>query len=348
MALFFIAKQDFFKVLKGLSGEAEIFAPLKINEHLHLEKINPETIKEILLDVPRTVGSAKDIFFRSRETVAKYFRGRVQADERKPIIIGVSGCDLRAIQAVDKFYFMDDSRETFYEGRRGRATIISTDCNFVHPTCFCNMVEGSPYGESGFDINLSEARKGLVVEIGSAKGEEIKARFNHLFRDATLEEIDERKTNREKAMRLLEAQNKRYRVKISPKEILEGNPETAVWRNLSRKCVECGSCNTICPTCTCFLLCDESVNSNFERVKTWDSCMKAGYARVAGGANPRAKLFQRLNNRFQCKFNLMREKLGVYTCVGCGRCIDGCPADIDVREALESLEANLPLTAKLE
>lgn len=349
MALFFIGKSDFGKIIDKLSSEAEIFAPQKIQEHFHLEKVTPENLSSIILDCPRTVESTKDIFFRSKESVGGYFQGEMsKVTERPFVIIGISGCDLKALQAVDRFYLEDDLKETFYEARRKQGIIISTDCNFLHPTCFCNVVEGLPYADSGFDLNLSQIRKGLVVELGSNKGEELYSRFKYLFRDATLEEIEERKANREKVIKKLDEQNKRYKIKVAPFDILKGNPETAIWRSLARNCVECGSCNMTCPTCTCFLLYDEENNSYYEKIKSWDSCMKVGYARVAGGANPRAKLFQRLNNRFQCKFNLMREKLGVYTCVGCGRCIDGCPADIDVRETLQRLEANLALTAKLE
>ena len=101
------------------------------------------------------------------------------------------------------------------------------------------------------------------------------------------------------------------------------------------ECVECGACNMICPTCHCFLLVDQSADDKFQRLKVWDSCLMKRFARVAGGANPRKHLGERLRNRFIKKFDFFPEILGIYACTGCGRCIETCLGDIDIREVLK-------------
>ena len=113
--------------------------------------------------------------------------------------------------------------------------------------------------------------------------------------------------------------------------------------------MECSACNFICPTCTCFLLLDQEKDKDkkCERYKVWDACLKASYAKVAGGANPRGKLHERLQNRYHCKFDYSFDRLDRYTCVGCGRCIDGCAGNIDMRKIFMELEKQAPFTAIL-
>jgi ferredoxin len=115
--------------------------------------------------------------------------------------------------------------------------------------------------------------------------------------------------------------------------------ESPVWREEADRCVECGACNTICPTCHCFLLYDQMLQAGeeMEKLRVWDSCLLKGFARVAGGENPRPELWMRLRNRFEKKFDFFPRTEGIYACTGCGRCIACCPAEIDIREVLRRL-----------
>jgi ferredoxin len=109
-----------------------------------------------------------------------------------------------------------------------------------------------------------------------------------------------------------------------------------------RTCVECGGCNLICDTCHCFLLADRppqpgQSDATAQKIRVWDSCLYANYARVAGGANPLKHRAQRLRNRFAKKFDFFVDVLKMPACCGCGRCIEVCPGKIDIREVLKSL-----------
>ncbi|KPJ71536.1 MAG: hypothetical protein AMS14_09065 [Planctomycetes bacterium DG_20] len=101
--------------------------------------------------------------------------------------------------------------------------------------------------------------------------------------------------------------------------------------------MECGSCNFICPTCHCFLLSDLERAGRFRRFKNWDACQYEAFARVAGGANPRPKRWERLRNRFDKKFDFFVTHVGEPACTGCGRCVEACPGRIDLREILKEL-----------
>ena len=131
---------------------------------------------------------------------------------------------------------------------------------------------------------------------------------------------------------------------IPSEERLKGrvkkNYSYAFWNPEAENCVECGACNTICPTCHCFLLYDQGDKRAMERLRVWDSCMLKRFARVAGGANPRPELWMRLRNRFEKKFDFFPQVLGLNACTGCGRCISACPAKIDIRKVLGRLAAH--------
>ena len=110
------------------------------------------------------------------------------------------------------------------------------------------------------------------------------------------------------------------------------------WSEKSHECIGCGACTNICPTCYCLILNDESTEQEFVKVRSYDSCQLHGYARVAGGASPRPKMTERFRNRYLCKFCYMQSNFQSIGCTGCGRCIDACPAGIDFREVVHSID----------
>jgi ferredoxin len=116
--------------------------------------------------------------------------------------------------------------------------------------------------------------------------------------------------------------------------------EAPLWEEEARTCVECGACNTICPTCHCFLLYDRRAEGGNARFRIWDSCLINDFARVAGGENPRRRLWMRLRNRFDKKFQFFPDTRGLFACTGCGRCTTACPGDIDIRRVLRRLAAD--------
>jgi ferredoxin len=115
------------------------------------------------------------------------------------------------------------------------------------------------------------------------------------------------------------------------------------WQRVSDRCLSCRTCTFVCPTCRCFDVRDEVAYRQpglqvFERLRAWDACTSAAYRRIAGGHNPRPAQHHRLRNRFYCKFVYYPEDFGPLGCVGCGRCIDACPVNIDILEVIAAVE----------
>ena len=126
------------------------------------------------------------------------------------------------------------------------------------------------------------------------------------------------------------------------KGIIEKNYESDMWKEEANTCVECGACNFICPTCHCFFLYDQPQHDSpdhSERQKTWDSCLLSNYAKMAGVGGmkptPRPEVRSRFENRVRHKFDWMPSNLQLFGCVGCGRCIEACLADLDIRDVFK-------------
>lgn len=346
---YYISEIDFGRILDKLITRAEVYAPKKEEERLFYSKVTPENKGQIVYNGPRAVLPIKSFFFAPRESVGEYFGDGQKADSStSKVIIGVAACDVRALKGLDEVFLKGDIKDPFYVESREKNLVISTDCKSCWPSCFCTLIGFDPHPEDGFDLNLSKIHAGFLVEVGSKKGEALYQEFRFFFREATPEELSQKERDRNSAKRQVTDSNARFKFKNPLHRIVHDTLGFDAWRDITRDCVECGACNFSCPTCTCFLLFDKRKDVVSERIKIWDACLKAQYARVAGGANPRPKYFERLNNRYQCKFDYMHERHNMYTCVGCGRCIDGCMAKIDMREALTRLEADLALSAKLE
>jgi ferredoxin len=349
VAEYFISTANFDKFVEKLLENSKVIAPVEEFEKFHLQEIALEDIPKIKLFGFRTVESLKSYFFRLTEKVSRYFGKDEGPKGEQLIILGARGCDLEALEVLDRVFTEGDFKDPFYIANREKVTIIGADCTDVGDTCFCTLVRGKPYPVKLFDISLSPQKNGYVVEAGTEKGNKLIDASQGFFSKIPQAELSERNKNREKIIDLLAKKNKDFSIKLDLTEIHKRSLENKAWKILTKDCVECSACNFACPSCTCFLLLDQEKNKESERYKIWDACLKAGYAGVAGGANPRGQLYQRLQNRYHCKFDYSFDRLGRFTCVGCGRCcVDGCAGKIDMRKVFVELEKQVPLTAKLK
>lgn len=347
MQSYFITPVEFESFIAKLLTEGTVIAPTLVAGRNILQEVTPETIKAVNLGGYRAVEPFKSYLFRLTEKVARYFGADEATHGRKLILLGVRGCDREALSVYDRVLGEGEFTDPYYLANRQDLLIITADCTDCGQTCFCNMVGGQAFAGKGFDLNVTKVPDGYVIETGSVRGEQLVALFNKASDDQLMLKAGVRNGTAEK----LEQTNQGYKCKCSVdwKDAHKINLENSkAWKEVTKKCVECSACNFVCPTCTCFLLLDTAASGGHERYKVWDACLKSGYARVAGGANSRPKLHERLQNRYHCKFDYSHDRLGRYTCVGCGRCIDGCAGNIDMREVYAELVRQVPLTAKLE
>lgn len=342
MALF-IRFSDFESLLAKWSWERPVYVPRGISNAIHYQKFASESQDSIVYDGIRAVEPLKTFFFRAKEKVAQ--RPAVASAERGKasssfVIVGAKSCDLRSVECLDETFMKGDPQDPFYVERRNGATIISADCSAPAETCFCTMLGLKPYPEGGFDLNLSKISQGLVVEVGSEKGESLVSQDRALFAEASPEQIAERDKVREDTLAKVKGQNEKFNLSKSFRDITEEKLNSPAWNKYIGECKECAACLSVCPTCHCFLLLDRKVDDGFERFRLWDFCYHHGYARTAGGANARPTQQARFKNKYVKKFEFYMAKYGVYACTGCGRCIEACLANIDMRQVFKDLEGS--------
>lgn len=337
--IFYITKDNFFRLLDGLTKDYDVYAPVKKKEERFYKKYTGFA-EDIIIGEVRPFEPLKAFFNRAREVVAEDFKTDIPHAKDKGIaIVGVKTCDLKGFKVQNHVFLNHDYRDPFYIRNREKNLVISADCTCAIDVCFCLALGVKPYPEDNFDINLSQVDGGFLVSVGSQKGNEIVSGYSSLFEMPEKDHTFEKDQNRAAVIKAVEKNIKEYDIPNHDrfKGIIERNYESDIWNDEAKTCVECGACNTICPTCHCFLLYDQKDKDKMKRFRTWDSCMVKDFARVAGGANPRAKLWMRLRNRFEKKFDFFPKTADIYACTGCGRCVLACPAKIDIRKVLRRL-----------
>ncbi|MBU2540781.1 MAG: 4Fe-4S dicluster domain-containing protein [Candidatus Omnitrophica bacterium] len=335
----YLSSESLSRFLEILKNDYEVYAPVKKGDQRFYKRYTDSGDSFIIGEV-RSFEPLKSFFSRAREKVADDFKPDIPHHRDRPLaIVGVKACDLKGFKVQDHVFRDHDYEDPFYLKARKENLIISADCTCAIDTCFCLAMGIKPYPQEDFDINLSQISNGFIVEAGSRKGGELIDKNSALFEKASQASITERDQQRSRVIKEVE---KNIKDNFIPNQgslegIIEKNYESDIWADEAKTCVECGACNTVCPTCHCFLLYDQKDTRAMARFRIWDSCMIKDFAKVAGGANPRSKLWMRLRNRFEKKFDFFPRLANVYACTGCGRCISACPAKIDIRKVLKRL-----------
>ena len=334
----YLSQANLFSWLDSLKNNYEVYVPFKKGPFRFYQRyISPD--KNIVIGEVRATEPLKGFFTPVKEKVAELFNPEPIRKKKKPMaIVGVKACDLKGFLVQDQV-FCKGCQDPFYASARENNLIISADCTQVIDTCFCLALGVSPFPESHFDINLSEVTGGFIVEVGSAKGQQVFDNDKALFQETDPSLITEKNQGRTKMVDKVQQNIAQQRVPHQNQ--LQGkiaqNYDSPIWEAEAQSCTECGACTTICPTCHCFMLTDEKEEDKLVRYRQWDSCMLKDYARVAGGGNPRPQLWMRLRNRFEKKFDFFPKVANLHACTGCGRCITACPANIDIRRVLKRL-----------
>lgn len=343
METFFISTANFQHLLGNLVKKNLLYAPRKKGDFLFYERIETASPKDLVLHTNRPVQPLKSFFFPPYQKVSQYFEvtSPVEKEIPKRVILGAKGCDLESLKTLDSVYtgtHFSSSPDPWYTRARDNSLLISSDCLEPDENCFCTLLGSHPYPEEGFDLNLSPVDGGFVIEVGSEKGKTIVSQDQNLFTSADEALLAQREKIRANSQSKVKELNQEVEVKSPYRDLIRESYPSPVWKNHSESCVDCGGCNEICPTCRCFLLQDGTEKDRFERVRLWDACLLTGFARVAGGANPRPKLADRFSNRLFCKFYFFPENVNLDACTGCGRCISVCIGKIDMRKVFQDLE----------
>jgi sulfhydrogenase subunit beta (sulfur reductase) len=247
--------------------------------------------------------------------------------------IGVRACELAAIQIQDRAFLRDDYADATYRQRRNRVFILAVNCLQPAGTCFCATMRTGPEAASGFDVCLTELDDHFLVKIGSALGQDIVQGIPS--EPASGFHLDV-------AQRALQDAAAKATCEIEPATCAEdimSSLEHPHWAEVAERCLSCANCTLACPTCFCWDVIDQTnlTGTETRRERVWDSCFNPGYSYQAGG-NIRPSIESRYRQWLSHKFGSWKEQYGVLGCVGCGRCITWCPAGIDTRVEVATLQ----------
>jgi sulfhydrogenase subunit beta (sulfur reductase) len=324
--------EKLFDILKR-NGKT-IYAPASKNGKVSFTKA--DNFSGLATGFVQTAQSSKEVAFPRTEMILDYtknkegmsVKGIDLKDVPEIILWGVRPCDANGIGELSAI-FNWDYKDEIYNNRLSHVTVLGFSCSKADEYCFCTSVGGNPGNTEGSDILFTQLGEDgdYLAEILTEKGSAVVSLASGLFENAG-------ETKKEQYLADVPVRFKREEVR----EKLDKFFESEQWVEQSLKCLGCGACAYVCPTCACFDIQDESHGKSGSRIRCWDSCGFSHFTLHTSGHNPREVQSQRWRQRIMHKFSYMPERLSVFGCTGCGRCSRACPADMNILEHLISIQ----------
>ncbi|MFH1590571.1 MAG: 4Fe-4S dicluster domain-containing protein [archaeon] len=302
-----------YEFLEALGRKMELIAPVKTD----VARFEPVTdVSKIYLD-KNTYLPAKEYFFHKEEVLFSFSGTKLTVpafEVKERAFFGLRRCDLNGIRHQD-MVFLQDGNDPYYKSARDKSLLLGYHCNTApSPYCFCESLDLVDF----FDLMFYERGDLVLIEVGSDKGEKLIKRFSKYFSPH-----NRRITQEEKQIPGAD------RLETTDITSFYDHPD---WKKGVDQCLSCGACTALCPTCYCFEIHDETKltdHTKGERKRSWSSCQVQEFTKVAGGHVFRKEREERFKHRIYHQLDYFKDKYGVDLCVGCGRCIEGCPTRID-------------------
>ena len=338
MKIVILPKESLAEFIGHLRSFGELHAPVRRSEGSFVFAPVSD-FSEIELNYTRTILPLKKYFFRPIEIMFDFSAQsgyEVPAEEidQRLIVFGAHPCDIHGLKILD-VVLGGRYADSYYFAKRNQAIIVGLDC-VPDEYCFCRST-GTDFVDSGFDLFLSDIDGSYLVRVGTSLGDDIVMAAHSLFREV---EQRDREAYKAKSIQRRESFQTEIQLQDLP-EIMDMEYENELWQEVGEKCLSCGTCSMVCPTCYCYAVFDE-LNldaSSGQRKRRWDSCLFTDYALVAGGHNFRAARSSRVKNRYFHKQRGFVSQYGRPSCVGCGRCKVYCPAGVDILEVVQKLRS---------
>ncbi len=345
MSEIYISKEKFPEVVGQLMSHGRVFGPVfqgQFHEFARLDK--PEDID---LSFQNTRLSPKDLFHPHSERMFTYSLAKddpersilkdAPKDYSPSVVLGIRPCDAKAFQLDDRNFDTETIKDPWWVERRKTTTLVGLACNDPCNTCFCTSMETGPFDASGLDVLMVDVGDGYVARSVTDKGKECLSTLKGVQTvpaQAAEKEAQAKKAAEESMGQVLDMKP------IYEKNTLELFHDP-LWEEVHFSCINCGTCTFVCPTCWCFDIQDEVQGDSGERLRLWDSCMFPLFTFHGSGHNPRSQKIQRVRQRFMHKLKYYPEKYkDGPACVGCGRCVKGCPVNIDIRHVARLMAAS--------
>lgn len=344
MKTMIIKKKNIKDLLKDVSSDYNVYAPVRnLSNDVWFDVLPAQgeeldrALENIVLDDTDTVISPKDIFFPQLESVFEFNGGKVKetVESSPKLIFGVRPCDLKGILFADDFYKRNFDDKYYLSRAKDRFIVVKGCLKPPRPTCFCTSAATGPFADAGYDLQLIETADSYFVEVGTKKGSDFIKKHAKFFEDATGDTnkvIPEIKSKAAGSLELKVDFQKALKTMSADDFVPEEN-----YKRIGERCIYCGGCLYVCPTCTCFNVFDNVKDKDGVRMRNWDACVFEGYTRETSGHNPRKEKWQRTSRRYEHKLKYDYKLTGASGCIGCGRCLASCPVDIGISKFIQEI-----------
>lgn len=344
MSQIYIAKDKLPGVLGRTMEKYRVFGPVFLGQYHEFAELNkPEQID---LTYRNTRLSPKGLLHPQAEKMFQFSLSKAdpeagilkeaQKDYSPRVIWGIRPCDARAFQLDDRNFDTTSIKDPWWVKRREATILVGLACNQPCSTCFCTTVGTGPFDQTGLDALLVDLGEGYLLQAVTAKAEPLLAAMpdGGAVSAAMLEQVESLKKTAEGEMPT------QFNVASIAGNATLDLFNASFWDEVQFACINCGTCTFLCPTCWCFDIQDEANHDRGCRLRLWDSCMFPLFTLHGSGHNPRNQKLQRVRQRFMHKLKYYPEKYGSgVACVGCGRCVNHCPVNIDIRQVARLMSA---------
>jgi len=343
-----VDKKDWATGLERAKKQFRLFGPLKENQFYNFKKLGQDEQPDFTFSNTRL--SPKSIIYSQSEVLFKYSLDKsrddhhqikdIEHDDSHRAIIGIRPCDAKSFLLVKRNFDTPEYKDPFWIQSYERTTFIGLACNTPCNTCFCTTAGCGPFHEEGLDLLLIDSQDSYMVKVLTDKGKDfLKSASWHEALDA---DVANETINGFKADAESKIKSKIFTDQLKNKNTTELF-EADFWEDTAFACINCGTCTFVCPTCWCFDIQDETSGLSGVRMRNWDSCMFPLFTLHGSGHNPRNTKTQRVRQRFMHKLKYYVDKYdnGIQ-CVGCGRCINMCPVNIDIRRVCDLMNNYKP------
>ena len=334
-----IAKENLSALFQCIAEDKALYLPVNNGGQVNFAAWTEDA--QVDLDTLKSVKSPKDAFFPQSENLYTCYREgkkiKIEPEELQNqnfVVFGMKACDVKGVEVLDKV-FLSEPVDSFYAARRAHGTIVAMACHEPEETCFCKVF-GIDCAEPVADVATWMVEGELYWKALTEKGEALTNAVASL-----LTETDDAKVEAEKAAIRAIVEKLPYS-NLSLEgwngEVLNEKFNSPVWEDLYKPCLACGTCTFVCPTCQCYDIKDYDTGHGVQRYRCWDSCMYSDFTMMAHGNN-RTSQMQRFRQRFMHKLVYFpANNDGMYSCVGCGRCVEKCPASLNIVKVIKAFE----------
>lgn len=334
-----IAKENLSELFQLMAEHQELYLPVRQAGQTNFAAWTKEA--QVDLETLKTVKSAKDAFFPQSEGLYSVTREngkmKIQPEALKEqdfVVFGMKACDVKGVEVLDQV-FLSEPVDTFYAARRDHGTIVALACHEPEESCFCKVF-GVDAAEPAADVAAWMIADVLYWKPLTEKGEALTAQVKELLTDAEDTPVEKEKAAIHEIVEKLPYMN--LSLEGWNGDALSEKFDSPLWEELYKPCLACGTCTFVCPTCQCYDIKDYTAGEKVSRYRCWDSCMYSDFTMMAHGNN-RTSQMQRFRQRFMHKLVYYpANNNGMYSCVGCGRCVEKCPASLNIVKVIKAFQ----------